>query len=381
MDWITQTLLAYQPQLPKWWRSRIGARPLRISALGLLSGFGLRPSDLSSHTVVPWKRRSPGNAKALWFAALAIAASFCFACAGWAVESSPQSNAPPRIAPAPATNALATFRVKPGFRLELVAAEPLIAAPVALAFDENARLFVVERGGDAGQRGTNAQSGRIRVLEDTEGAGHFHTSTVYADNLPRASAVACYGGGVFVAAGSDLIFLRDTQANGIADVRRVVFAGMGGTLTQNDRAVLNNLNWGLDNRFHAATAGLAGAPSGFLGGGDCSFDPRTLTLSLEPGPAQSGLTFDNWGRKFVCDPTHPLRTPMYEPRYLARNPYFPAPPALVDVASPATAIFRCPPAGPSQSGGGRVRAANPPARAMAQVSGVLVPAWLTNAQG
>ena len=51
----------------------------------------------------------------------------------------------------------------------------------------------------------------------------------YADKLPLVSAVACYGGGVFVAAGPDLLFLKDSKTNGIADVRNVIFSGFGST--------------------------------------------------------------------------------------------------------------------------------------------------------
>ena len=70
--------------------------------------------------------------------------------------------------------------------------------------------------------------------------------------------MACYGGGVFVAAGPDLIFLKDSKTNGIADVRNVVFTGFGGTNAASASALPNNFNWGLDNRIHAASAGVAG---------------------------------------------------------------------------------------------------------------------------
>jgi putative membrane-bound dehydrogenase-like protein len=259
-----------------------------------------------------------------------------------------------------------------------------------MAFDENNRLFVVERPDDPGPRATNAPSGRIRLLEDTDGTGRFHASTIYADKLPWASAVACYGGGVFVAAGRDLIFLKDTRTNGIADVRKVVFTGFGGTNMLEAQVLPNNFNWGLDNRIHAATAGLAGvAPASgtpdaapvFLAGAEFSFDPRTLAIAAEPGSAQSGLTFDNGGRKFVCDPTHPLRTPMYEPRYLARNPFFPAPPETVEVASPATLIFRFAPVEPPRPASGHPAASNESARAAARATNVQAPAWLTDARG
>ena len=99
------------------------------------------------------------------------------------------------------------------------------------------------------------------------------------------------------------------------------------------------------------------------------------------GPAQSGLTFDNWGRKLVSDFARPLRTPMYEPRYLTRNPWFPPPPEMVEVASPATLIYRFVPTGPPLSTGARRGATNAPPRILAPATGVLAAAWLTDAQG
>ena len=155
--------------------------------------------------------------------------------------------------------------------------------------------------------------------------------------------------GVFVVAGPDLIYLKDTRTNGIADVRSVVFTGFGSTNTVDALSLPNNLNWGMDNRIHGASAGVPalvpgssapGAAVASLTGADFSFDPRTLTICAEAGPAQSGLSFDNWGRKFTCDFMRPLRTPRYDPRYLARNPYFPPPPRMLEVASPATPVFR-----------------------------------------
>src|ERR1039458_7544000 len=334
--------------------------------------------------------RTDGKGKLHCAAALVVAVFFCFSRPGWAAESKAASNALPRAASAPATNALTTFRVKQGFRLELVAESPLVASPVAMAFDENGRLFVAEMPEDADRRGTNTPSGRIRLLEDTEGTGEFHASAICADKLPWASAVACYDGGGFVAAGHDLMFLNDTKTNGIADERKLIFTGFGGTNALEALTLPNNFNWGLDCRIHAANTGVAndastssasGATPGLSTGGDVSFDPRTLTVSFEAGPAHSGLTFDNRGRKFVCEPKHPLRTPMYEPRYLARNPYFPGPPERVDVASPATAIFRFVTNAAPRPMNGLPATTNELSRAVAQETSVLAPAWLTNARG
>ena len=323
-------------------------------------------------------------------AALAVAATCLLACAGWSAESSPASNAPRSTLHAPRPNAPAGFRIKPGWRLELVAAEPVVSSPVAMAFDEHGRLFVVERPNNPSGTGTNAHSGRIRLLEDPEGEGEFHTSTVFADNLRLPSAIACYGGGVFVAAGPDLLFLMDSQTNGIADVRNVIFSGFGSANPATASTLPNNFNWGLDNRIHAASGGVAGfvpaygAPGAVavpLNSADFSFDPRGLTLHAEAGPTESGLSFDDWGRKFTCDFMQPLRTPRYEPRYLARNPFFPPPPLMIEVASPATAIFRLATVQPPLRVAMRSPATNEPAPATAQATNITVATWLTNAQG
>ena len=323
-------------------------------------------------------------------AVLAVAASCLLSCSSWSAESDPSSNAAPHVPPTPTTNVPNAFRIKPRFRLEMVAAEPLVTSPVAMAFDENGRLFVAERYDDPGRTGTNAHSGRIRLLEDLEGEGEFHSSTVYADNLPWVSAVACYGGGVFVVSGPDLIYLKDTQTNVIADVRNIIFTGLGSTNPLDTLALPNNLNWGLDNRVHGASAGVPalvpissaeGASVASLASADFSFDPRALTICAEAGPAQSGLSFDNWGRKFTCDYMRPLRTPRYEPRYLARNPYFPPPPRMQEVAGPATTIIRLASLNHPLPSAERPGSTNESARSTAPATSVPTATWLTDAQG
>ena len=324
-------------------------------------------------------------------AAVLLAAAAClFAWAAGSAAESPASNALPRTAKARAANAPAGFHLKPGFRLELVAAEPAVIAPVAMAFDENGRLFVVERPENPGGTGTNTPAGRIRLLEDPDGEGEYHSSTLFADNLPLASAIACYGGGVFAVVGPDILFLKDSKKKGIADVRSVIFSGFGSTNPATASALPNNFNWGLDNRIHAASGAGAGSvpASGAPGAGqvplssaDFSFDPRALTIHAETGPAESGLCFEDWGRKFTCDFMRPLRMPTLELRYLMRNPFFPPPPLMVDVASTATAIYRADAVKPPSAGPARPQATNETASLLAQGTNAPPATWLTDAQG
>src|SRR6266581_1157416 len=133
----------------------------------------------------------------------------------------------PRIPPIEATNALKTFQIKKGFHLELVAAEPLVMDPIAMSFDENGRMFVVEMRDYSEMRDVHPHLGRIRMLEDTNGDGVFDRATVYADDLPWPTSVMYYDGGIFVAASPDILYFKDTNGDGKADLRKIVFTGFG----------------------------------------------------------------------------------------------------------------------------------------------------------
>jgi len=245
--------------------------------------------------------------------------------------NSARTNLPP-VAPIVRTNAFKGIRIKPGFRPELVASEPMVVNPGAMAFDENGRLFVLET--------PPGQPGRVRLLEDTDGDGIFDSSRVYADNLYGPTALACYDGGVFVGASGQILYLKDTKHDGLADLRRVVFTSFGdATNGANGAVIVTAIVWGLDNRFHVATAGHGGdvisssvpRQSVVLSAGCFSFDPRTSALADESGSGPSGMAFDNRGRRFVSNPTSHIQMVMYESRYAARNPAYQMPNALMDL--------------------------------------------------
>src|SRR5712692_10255596 len=295
--------------------------------------------------------------------------ALCLGCLGakaLAAEPEVDPKDLPRIPPVEPDKALATFRIKPGFRLELVAAEPLVVDPIAMAFDENGRLFVVEMRDYPEQR--DAKLGRIRLLEDTDGDGRFDKSTVFADHLPWPTAVICYDGGVFVGATPDIIYFKDTDGDGVADERKVVFTGFGQGLDKlNVQQLLNGFTWGLDHRIHGAAGGNGGsitsarAPAAKpleLRGRYFSFDPRTLDLRAEGGGGQYGLSFDNHGRKFVCSNSSHIQTLMYAERYAARNPFYTMPRPLVEIAVDGPAAARCP--APSKAAAGPAVISPPP---------------------
>lgn len=296
----------------------------------------------------------------------------------------------PRVPPTEPDRALETIQVRKGFHVELAAAEPLVVDPIAMAFDEQGRLYVVEMRDYSERR--PERLGRVRRLEDTDGDGRYDKSTVYVDGLPWPTAVFCYDGGVFVGATPDILYCKDTDGDGVADVREVVFSGFAGdyapyeTNRLNVQALMNSFNWGLDNRIHGSASMSGGrvapvdspfvrewiaraaqgpnapaqpgataaahetpapvrAPPADLRGRDFSFDPRTLDFRAESGGAQHGMSFDSRGRKFVCSNSDHIQLVMFEDRDGARNPWFAMPPARLSIAAdgPAAEVYRISP--------------------------------------
>src|SRR4051812_14556105 len=107
----------------------------------------------------------------------------------------------PRTKPVEPADVLKTFQVRKGFHIELVAAEPLVIDPIAMCFDENGRLFVIEMRDYSERRAEKL--GRIRMLEDTDGDGKMDKATVFLDHLPWPTALCWYKGGILVGACPD----------------------------------------------------------------------------------------------------------------------------------------------------------------------------------
>lgn len=240
-------------------------------------------------------------------------------------------------APLSPVDELATFQfADPGLAAELVAAEPLVSSPVALAWDEAGRLFVAEMRDYPNDR----DGGLIRRLEDRDGDGRYETATVFADRLSFPNSVLPWNGGVLVTTAPDLWFLKDTDGDGRADVRRVLFTGFG---TGNQQLRANGLLWGLDGWVYGANGRSDGevrpgdAPAAAtvsLRGRDFRFRPDTVVFETLAGRSQFGLGRDDWGNRFLSWNTIPLRHEVIPDSFLARNPRLAAVDPLSDGLPP-----------------------------------------------
>ncbi len=216
---------------------------------------------------------------------------------------------------------LATFQLAdPQLRIELVAAEPDIVSPVAIAWDAAGRLFVAEM-----RDYPNAPSGgSIRLLQDRDGDGRYETSSVFADGLHFPNSVLPWNGGVLVTAAPDLWFLADRDGDGRADERRVLFTGFG---TGNQQLRANGLTWGFDGWVYGANGrsdGQVHRPGSTNGvslrGRDFRFRPATGEFEGLAGRSQFGLGLDEWGGRYLSWNTIPVRHEVFPDRYLAANP-------------------------------------------------------------
>ncbi|MBX9582735.1 MAG: c-type cytochrome [Gemmataceae bacterium] len=248
----------------------------------------------------------------------------------------------------------ATFRVSPGFTVELVAAEPDVVDPVAMCFDERGRLFVAEmRGYPNGGVGTGTETrGRIRCLTDADGDGRFETATTFAEGLRFPMGLQPYKGGLLVAVAPDLLYLEDTDNDGKADKSTVLYTGFN---LANIQQMVNSLQWGLDNWVYGCagndggvvrSAEKPGSPEVSLRNRGLRFRPW-LPGSLEPtsGGGQYGLTADDSGRWFTATNSQHLRQIVLPDEYLRHNPYLPVSTVTVDIPEhgPAAKVFRVSP--------------------------------------
>lgn len=272
-----------------------------------------------------------------------------------AVQVDPTKDLPryPAVEPA---KAVATWKVKAGFEMQVAAQEPQVRDPVAICFDEMGRMFVCEMIDYSEMRDVEPHLGRISVLEDRDGDGVYETSTVFADNLPWPTGMIWSRGGLYVAATPDIWRLEDRDGDGRAEFREKVFTGFGtGLKVLNVQGLLNSFQWGQDNRIHALCGGgnrgeisclkRPEIPAQELAGRDFWFDPATYDFGFENGGAQYGMSFDNYGRKFGCANSDHLQYWIHDGVPASRNPLFTLPAARQSIAADggAAEVFRISP--------------------------------------
>ena len=208
--------------------------------------------------------------------------------------------------------------LQPGFRVELVASEPLVQDPIAFAFDHRNRLWVLEwpsynwplHGVLPGIEAQPTPASRLVVLQDTNGDGRMDTRTCLAQmDWPRG--IQLLDGGVLVFALPEIVMLRDTDGDDKADSARCCKA---------DCRFRSTRTWRRAARHGPSTTG----PMGCRWTCVCGRPETPLSRRVRPLAGQWGMSHDDYGRLFFSYNQDHIRGSLVPTVYATRNPHYTA---------------------------------------------------------
>ena len=236
-----------------------------------------------------------------------------------------------------AEKALSTFELPPGFKIELVASEPLISDPVDMTIDEEGRMYVVEM---HGYPLNLSHTGKVIMLTDKNGDGKMDTRTVFADSLMLPTGVMRWKNGILVTDAPNVYYFEDTTGDGKADIKKIMLTGFALT---NPQYLVNRPLYGLDNWIYLAHEGIEETkiyPKEFGDTGSdivypaetnsprlpvnahgriVRFKPDELLLEEGSGSTQFGQSFDEWGHHFLVANDNHIYLEAIANQYLKRN--------------------------------------------------------------
>ena len=223
-----------------------------------------------------------------------------------------------------------SFELREGYQLSLVASEPEVIDPVAMAFDETGRLWVVEmRDYPNGPAEGESGKSRIKVLRDTDGDGYYETAVTFADNLLFATGILPWKGGVIVTLSGKVEYFKDTNGNDKFDERETWLEGFA---QENPQLRANHPTLGPDGFIYVANGLRGGTVTSVradwpqltepieLRGKDFRFDPHTGKCESIAGNGQVGMSFDQWGNRLICSNRNPCMQVMLSYDQLERQP-------------------------------------------------------------
>lgn len=233
--------------------------------------------------------------------------------------------------------ALADFEIAEDFEIELFAAEPLIADPVAMEVDADGKVYVVEMHGYPLDK---SRTGKVKMLIDTDNDGYPDQSTTFADSLVLPTGITAWKNGIIVTDPPYVWYLEDSNGDNKADIKKILLTGFA---LSNPQHNLNNPIFGLDNWIYMAHEssitpiiykeefGDEGTEIYFpdkpeprlpqnANGRNVRFKPDTYDLEMLSGESQFGQTFDEFGHHILTSNAHHLFHEVIADRYLRRNP-------------------------------------------------------------
>ncbi len=188
-----------------------------------------------------------------------------------------------------------TFSLPEGYHLELVASEPMVKEPVAIAWDGNARMYVAEMltyMQDVQATGERLPASRIVMLEDTNNDGKMDKRSVFIDSLMLPRMILCVNNELLVNETNSITIAayKDINGDGRSDEKRIVYENPGYSANDaNMEHQRSGLDWNLDNWIYMTYEPVRFRYTSQM------IKPDTI---ISGGSGQWGLTHDNYGRLF-----------------------------------------------------------------------------------
>jgi putative membrane-bound dehydrogenase-like protein len=203
------------------------------------------------------------------------------------------------------------FKMAPGYEIQLVASEemfPDLAKPVAMNFDNRGRIWVTTMPSYPQWKPKTKLDDKLLILEDTNGDGVSDACKVFASGLHQPTGFEIGQGGVYVAEQPDILFLKDTDGDDVADVRTRKLFGFD---TADSHHGIAAFEWGPDGALYFQEGTFKQSqvetPYGVTRlseAGVWRYDPRSEELDVHVSLAFAnpwGHVFDRWGQNFICD--------------------------------------------------------------------------------
>jgi putative membrane-bound dehydrogenase-like protein len=230
------------------------------------------------------------------------------------------------------------------YEVQLVAAEPLVLDPVECTWDEKGRMFVADmRDYPLGPpKAGDPWLSRIQMLTDEDGDGRMDKAVTFADHLDNVQGLLPFDGGLIATTRSQILFLKDTDGNDVADVMKPLIRGFN---PKHSQLQVSAPRWGPDGCVHfnngleAKEIYPADAPDKVVGvpGSNFKWDPRTGEITPTGGKGQYGGAFDDWGHHFYCSNRNPVMFTVMPYESLLRNPHAGITQNYEDIALPGAA--------------------------------------------
>jgi len=224
------------------------------------------------------------------------------------------------------------MKVGDGLKVELFASEqdfPELVNPVQMAFDTKGRLWVADWKNYPHWQPKTPMDDKLLILEDTDADGKADKRTVFAGDLNNPTGFEFHNGGVILAQGPNVVFLRDTNGDDRYDVKEIILHGFD---TADTHHTINSFTFDpggalymQEGIFHRTQVESPWGPTTRQAdGGVYRFEPRTWKFETYipfnfPNP--HGHVFDQWGRDIVFDATG--GQPYYGPSFSTKK-YYPA---------------------------------------------------------